>query len=380
MCKKSTQIIDSHPYFVRIRSGNGWVEAGVQRKTLVAALIGMNNSGDYGLQVRKIEAMQSMSAGPEIITDLSTIRLYNQIPLWTRIIKETSFVAATLPVYMAGFRNGGIDREELLDITIEQMEKGVGLITIHPTPSKELFELSQSRIVPCTSRGGGIILRDMILKDWKKENAYVKILPEIVSAAKKNGTVLSIGTTFRSANIFDAYDEVQRRELKLQLHIARDITREGVGVVIEAPGHAQPKDIKKIATVLRSGGFPVMPLGPIPTDIAIGMDHIASAIGATLLGIERCAHILAAVTRDEHTGGIPTIEATIESVKAARIAAHIIDIHVLRDDGSDLEVVKLRAVNHTCVAGKRSIGCERCGYLCPLWKLKDIDNAGGSFI
>lgn len=46
-----------------------------------------------------------------------------------------------------------------------------------------------------------------------------------------------------------------------------------------------------------------MPLGPIPTDIAIGMDHIAAAIGATIMGIEGCANIISTVTREEHTGG-----------------------------------------------------------------------------
>lgn len=33
-----------------------------------------------------------------------------------------------------------------------------------------------------------------------------------------------------------------------------------------------------------------MPLGPIPTDCAVGMDHIATAIGASLMGYKN-AHI-----------------------------------------------------------------------------------------
>jgi len=109
-----------------------------------------------------------------------------------------------------------------------------------------------------------------------------------------------------------------------------------------------------------------MPLGPIPTDIAVGMDHVSSAIGATIMGLEGSANILATVTREEHTGGRPTIESTTESIKTARIAAHIIDIHNLNDDMMDLEVARARAESATCVLGSGTKCCDRCQELCPL--------------
>ncbi|SHE81714.1 phosphomethylpyrimidine synthase [Desulforamulus putei DSM 12395] len=362
--KNSTSIKDTS--IVKLRFKNGWIEAGRKRKTLVAALIGANNEDCYKLQLRKIELLSSMLDGPDIISDLSIIRLRNKKPLWLQIIMETGCIAATVPVYVVRFGNRGISSDELLDICLEQMEQGVGIITIHPTPTKELFELSQKRLVPCTSRGGGIVLQDAAIKGWKQDNVYLTILPELISAAKKYGTVISIGTTFRSANIFDSNDEAQQKEIRFQLDLAKKIAKDGVGVIIESPGHARPEDIKKIASILREGNFPVMPLGPIPTDIAIGMDHVSAAIGATLLGLEGCAHILAAVTREEHTGGTPTIESTIEAVKAARIAAHIIDIHILKDDAVDLEIAKYRGEHSTCIFGQRTKGCERCGGACPL--------------
>ncbi|SFG94740.1 Radical SAM ThiC family protein [Desulfotomaculum arcticum] len=155
-------------------------------------------------------------------------------------------------------------------------------------------------------------------------------------------------------------------EISLQISLAELILQQGVGVIIESPGHARPKDIRNISLLLKNAGFPVMPLGPIPTEVAVGMDHVSSAIGAVIMGLEGCASILATVTRQEHTGGRPTIESTIESIKTAKIAAHIIDIHNLEDTSIDMEIAHSRAVSRTCVLGKGTKYCDRCKDLCPL--------------
>ena len=68
------------------------------------------------------------------------------------------------------------------------MESRVGFITIHPTPTKEIYELSLKRLVPVTSRGGGLVIKDALAREWKYENVYLKLLPEIVKAAKKFNT------------------------------------------------------------------------------------------------------------------------------------------------------------------------------------------------
>lgn len=303
---------------------------------------------------------------PDIITDLSVRRVSKSKTLWYKVANETQFVAATLPIYLVKRRKGAVDHRELLEIIIEQMEYGVGLITIHPTANKDIFNASRKRLIPITSRGGGIVVRDLIAREFEEENVYLKILPEIISYAKEYGVVLSIGTTFRSANIFDSNDEAQRMEIQVQLSLAELISKQNVEVIIESPGHARPKDIKEISIVLRKAGFPVMPLGPIPTEIAVGMDHISSAIGATIMGMEGCANILTAVTREEHTGGLPKIESTIESIKAAKIAAHIIDIHNLNDTVVDKELAQYRANSSTCIYGKNTKYCDRCKALCPL--------------
>lgn len=330
------------------------------------ALIGKSHLRQHDIQVEKIRRMAGSEKPPHIISDLSIVSSANDVPLWKTVLCETEAVAACLPVYTAKIRNGLIDASELLEIAIEQMEGGVGLLTIHPTPTIRIKQMSNRRLTPCTSRGGGLIIADAETRGWRDENAYLKILPELIAHAAKNGVVLSLGAAFRSANIFDSCDEAQLAEIDFQIELAELIRSHGVGVIIESPGHARPRDIRRIAELLRSTGFPVMPLGPIPTDTAIGMDHVASAIGGTIMGLEGCAQILAAVTREEHTGGVPTVDSTLEAVAATFVAAHVIDIHMLNHDAEDHLIAKLRADNRTCVADKISSGCDRCVRACPL--------------
>lgn len=358
------------PTSIQLRASGRHYEAGLGCKTLVMSLIGMSHTRQLPDQIEKIRALTEMINGPDIIGDLSLAFPVNDKPLWKHIIQETSLVAACLPVYSATIKQGNICSTELLDIAIEQMEGGVGILTIHPTPSKSIQQLAKSRLVPCTSRGGGLIITDAESRNWQGDNAYLKILDELIHHAKLNGTVLSLGASYRSANIFDSCDAAQQAEISSQIELANQIRYRGVGVIIESPGHARPADIKRVATLLRPAGCPIMPLGPIPTDIAIGMDHVSSAIGATLLGLENCAHILAAVTREEHTGKVPSISSTIEAVMATRIAAHIIDLHTCsnNDDvvAADYAIASERAAKRTCIIGKESAGCDRCIDACPL--------------
>lgn len=357
----------SKSYTVNIRAPLHSFSAGPGYRTLVMALVGASHPRQIEEQARKIRTLSDLPDGPEIISDLSIISPDNGPPLWQRVVRETSAAAACLPVYtVSRTSQGRIDPSELLNVAIEQMEGGVGLLTIHPTPNREIQELAAGRLVPCTSRGGGLVIADAESRGWKEENAYLKILPQLVAHAKRNGTVLSLGASYRSANIFDSGDAAQIAEICAQAELAREIRSQGVGVIIESPGHARPKDIKRLAVLLRATGVPIMPLGPISTDTAIGQDHISSAIGAVLLGLEGCAHILAAVTREEHTGGIPSVESTIEAIAAARVASRVIDLDQLDDDEPDRAVANARSSGRTCVVGKSSSGCDRCVKACPL--------------
>lgn len=345
-----------------IKSVHGSIVVGPGQPTRVMALTGLTNPRDCVRQLEKIDSLIATDGGTDIIADLSIVQ--HPTPLWRHVI-ELGCAVATLPIYTVKRRGHRVDPHQLLDVALAQMEAGVGLLTIHPTPTRELVHAASHRLTPWTSRGGGIVINDLVANN-SSDNVYVKIMPELVQAARSYGTVLSIGAAFRSGNIFDSLDAVQRAEIEAQLGFAGSIADAGVGVVIESPGHARPADIQNCARLLVGSGFPIMPLGPIPTDAAVGFDHVAAAIGATLMGMAGAAHILAAVTREEHTGGIPSLDSTLEAVRAARVAAHIIDIHCNDDTEADARIAAQRAEHRTCVAAKQSSGCSRCERTCPL--------------
>lgn len=342
------------------RKGAESLRAGPGNPTRVMALIGVSYAQDSAAQMAKLDALATQPVPPDIVADLSILDTL----LLGQIIAR-GFAASTLPVYTVTCHAGRIDRQELLDRAVMQMELGVSMLTIHPTPSPTIIKRAQSRRVPWTSRGGGLIIKDL-LAGSSSSNAYLDILPDLADHARRHGVVLSLGASFRAANIFDSMDEAQEMEIGTQVALARQLSHEGIMVIIESPGHARPRDIRRAAMFLAPAGFPVMPLGPMPTDFSIGEDHISAAIGATLMGLEGAAHILAAVTREEHTGGVPSLESTLEAVRAAQVAAHIIDIHLRDATEADARVVADRSSHRTCVVGKVTPGCSRCGRTCPL--------------
>lgn len=344
------------------RSGKP-VVAGPGFPTRVMALIGSSSRSDLKLESEKVDALADLPARPDVVSDLSIV--VSEEPLWTRVV-AAGFGAATLPIYTARSLNGRIDHRELLDIACQHISSGVGLLTVHPTPTAELVRLARTRSIPCTSRGGGLVINDLRSRA-DDENVYLKILPDLISVAKHHGAVLSIGASFRSGTIFDSLDAAQTAEIAFQIKLANQISKSGVGVIIESPGHARPASILRCAELLAGTDFPIMPLGPLPTDAAVGLDHIAAAIGATLMGMNRAAHILAAVTREEHTGGVPSIASTLEAVQCAQVAAHVIDLHLYGDDAVDARTSQIRADAKTCVSGKQTAGCSRCGSKCPLY-------------
>lgn len=341
----------------------GVVQVGGAHPVRVMALIGSTSRRDQMSEEEKVDRLSGMTDAPDVIADLS-LRLSAK-PLWRRIV-EAGMPAATLPIYTVERSDMRIDRSELLERALEQIEGGVGMITIHPTAAQDIINVARAdRNVSWTSRGGGIVIRDLLSRG-STSNAYLDIIPDLIPAARRVGATISIGATFRSATILDANDRAQRLEFLAQIDLARQISANGCSVMIEGPGHAAPGAIRALAEQMLQAGCPIMPLGPIPTDLAIGQDHISAAIGATLLGLEGAAHMIAAVTREEHTGGVPDIEATIEAVQATRVAARVIDLHRHGPGEEDFRVVRERTKHGTCVAGRKTPGCSRCGTACPL--------------
>jgi len=346
--------------------------------------IGLNSEGELQQELGKIKAISELDYKPDTMMDLSTRRISS--PLYKHIIETVGCPVGTLPHYLCYDPTRGIDPNDMLHEAEAQAKDGVSFMTLHVTPRRTIYEKAKKmRLTPCTSRGGGIVIHDMYIN--KREESVISLLfDEILSILAEYNVALSVGTAFRPANVIDAMDEVHQAEIEIQGEYIRRARTANVQVMMEGIGHATFDKIETYThMVKRKYGIPVMPLGPIPTDAAVGFDHVANAIGAAFVAYLGGADIINSITREEHTGGIPKVDSIIEGLRAARVAAHAVNICRFGDiPKKDFGAAKKRADSYTCVIegdlfsqsakARFSMGCDRCGPECPLivnYKLRE---------
>ncbi|MDP2725838.1 MAG: phosphomethylpyrimidine synthase ThiC, partial [Syntrophales bacterium] len=205
-------------------------------------------------------------------------------------------------------------------------EDGVDFITVHCGVTRRSVASieAQGRILGIVSRGGSITANWMKCND--KENPLYEQYDRLLEIARRYEMVLSLGDGLRPGCIADATDRGQVQELILLGELAKRAREKGVQVMIEGPGHVPIQEIQANILLEKSicNGAPFYVLGPLPTDIAPGYDHITSAIGGAIAGAAG-ADFLCYVTPSEHLR-LPTLDDVHEGIMAARIAAHIADI------------------------------------------------------
>ncbi|MEC4882773.1 MAG: phosphomethylpyrimidine synthase ThiC [Scytonema sp. PMC 1070.18] len=359
-----------------LRGKSRSVAVGESLLVKVNTSIGISNFRELNTELYKLELLSSIGYHPDTLMDLSTV--HTEKPLYSFAIDIFGGPVGTLPHYLCFNHQQGINSTLLMEEIEKQAEAGVAFMTLHLTPRRYLYEKAKvTRLTPITSRGGGIVIKDMYINN-REENILSLHFDEILKIFKKHNITLSIGTTFRPSTTVDALDEVQLEEIKIQGEYISTAQSAGVSVIMEGMGHAPlNKIVEYVKLVKNSYGIPVMPLGPITTDAAVGEDHISSAIGASFMAFLGGADIINSVTREEHTGGIPTVESILEGLKSARIAAHSVNIVRFPSlDRIEHLMAESRAKNYTCVIGgglftesakqRFSMGCSRCGNVCPL--------------
>jgi phosphomethylpyrimidine synthase len=154
----------------------------------------------------------------------------------------------------------------------------------------------------------------------------------------------------------------------------------GVQTIVEGMGGHVPA--KEIVTYVKyhkkiSCNRPLFISGPLPTDIAVGYDHIAACVGASIAS-GAGADYLCAITPSEHLA-LPGIEHVREGTIAFRIAAHIGDSMKYGLSDRDLNLASMRRHRNWdgqfkfALDGKRarqihSTGetCTMCGDFCAL--------------
>ena len=239
-------------------------------------------------------------------------------------------------------------------------------MTMHFTADRDIFQIAKKdREIPITSRGGSIALSDMIINN-RKRNIYIENIDEIIALAIKYNFVINLGATFRPAGTIDACDRAHIMESLRQVSLCKYIQQCGVAVIVENVGHININKIISHSKILREMNAPIMPLGPIPLDNAVGNDHIAAAIGSAFMGYYGCAHIINAISPSEHLNSTFSTNDMKCAIEAAKIAARSVNINkFIEDQNIDKQIYKKRAEKKSCLITNDE-NCTRCDTLCPL--------------
>ena len=208
----------------------------------------------------------------------------------------------------------------------EHAKAGVDFVTVHCGITHNTLKVLKNcdRLIGIVSRGGSL-MAEWISKTQKENPLYEKY-DRLLEIAREFDVTLSLGDGLRPGTICDAEDRAQASELVTLGELAGRARKAGVQVMIEGPGHVP---LNRIAGDMKMqkrlcDGAPYYVLGPLPTDIAPGYDHIVGAIGGAIAAANG-ADFLCYVTPAEHLC-LPGIDDVREGVVASKIAAHIGDI------------------------------------------------------
>jgi phosphomethylpyrimidine synthase len=281
------------------------------------------------MERRKLDA--AVRARTDSIMDLSTGGDLTALRMF--FLEHSPTMVGTVPIYalatemvQSGEPLEKMDGDRLLRAIEDQCRQGVDYITVHcgvtlaSMAKLERFE----RIMPCVSRGGSLHM--FWMRKNHKENPLYEYFDDLLEIAHRHDVTLSLGDGFRPGAIADAIDGAQIQELMTLAELARRARNRGVQVMIEGPGHVPLEHIQSHVQLQKRlcDNAPFYVLGPLPTDIAAGYDHITAAIGGALAGAAG-ADFLCYVTPAEHLG-LPDEDDVYQGIMAARIAAHVADL------------------------------------------------------
>ncbi|MDQ5898616.1 MAG: phosphomethylpyrimidine synthase [Pseudomonadota bacterium] len=327
------------PEFVRdeVARGRAVIPANINHPEVEPMIIGRNflvkinsNIGNSAVTSSIEEEVEklvwSIRWGGDTVMDLSTGKNIHTTRDW--ILRNSPVPIGTVPIYQALEKVGGIAEdlswEIFRDTLIEQAEQGVDYFTIHAGVRLPFVPMTTKRRTGIVSRGGSILAKWMITHH--RENFLYTHFEEICEIMKAYDVTFSLGDGLRPGSGADANDEAQFAELRTLGELTEIAWKHDVQTMIEGPGHVPMHMIQANMDeqLKHCKEAPFYTLGPLTIDIAPGYDHIASAIGAAMIGWMGTA-MLCYVTPKEHLG-LPDRDDVKAGIIAYKIAAHAADV------------------------------------------------------
>lgn len=327
------------PEFVRdeVARGRAIIPANINHPEIEPMAIGRNfkvkinaNIGNSAVTSSIEEEVEKLvwatRWGADNVMDLSTGKNIHTTRDW--ILRNSPVPIGTVPIYQALEKVGGV-AEDLSwaifrDTLVEQAEQGVDYFTIHAGVRLAFIHLTAARRTGIVSRGGSIMAKWCMAHH--RESFLYEHFEDICDIMKQYDVSFSLGDGLRPGCASDANDEAQFAELKTLGELTQIAWKHDVQTMIEGPGHVPMHLIQaNMAEQLKHcHEAPFYTLGPLTIDIAPGYDHIASAIGAAMIGWMGTA-MLCYVTPKEHLG-LPDRDDVKQGIMAYKIAAHAADV------------------------------------------------------
>ena len=327
------------PEFVRseIARGRAIIPANINHTELEPQAIGRNfrvkinaNIGNSAVTSSIEEEVEKLvwaiRWGADNVMDLSTGKNIHTTRDW--IVRNSPVPIGTVPIYQALEKVGGVAEdltwEIFRDTLVEQAEQGVDYFTIHAGLRLPFVPMTAKRRTGIVSRGGSIMAKWCI--SHHKESFLYEHFEDICDIMKQYDVSFSLGDGLRPGSAADANDEAQFAELRTLGELTQVAWKHDVQTMIEGPGHVpmhliQANMDEQLKTCHEA---PFYTLGPLTIDVSPGYDHIASAIGAAMIGWMGTA-MLCYVTPKEHLG-LPNRDDVKQGIIAYKIAAHAADV------------------------------------------------------
>jgi phosphomethylpyrimidine synthase len=306
------------------------VGIGMGLRSKVNASIGTSTDiVDLSAEVAKARAAEA--AGADTLMELSVGGDLDRVR--REVLAAVSLPVGNVPLYQAfceATRRYGdpnkLDEELLFDIIEQQCADGIAFMAVHcgiNLYTIERLERQGYRYGGLVSKGGTSMVAWM--KANRRENPLYEKFDRVVAILKKYDTVLSLGNGLRSGAIWDSFDRAMVQELLINCELAEIGRGMGCQMMVEGPGHVPIDEIEAniILQKRMSNHAPYYMLGPIPTDVAAGYDHVAAAIGAAH-SARYGADLICYITPAEHLA-LPNEQDVVEGVRVARLGAYIGD-------------------------------------------------------
>jgi phosphomethylpyrimidine synthase len=391
---KGQIVIPNNPF----RKGSKVVGIGRGLRTKVNASIGTSSDiCDIDMEVRKVVAAEE--EGADTLMELSAGGDLDAVR--RAVLAATTRPVGNVPLYQAfkettrKTRNPAkLDPEYLFDLIEQQLADGLSFMAIHCGINQYTIRRLRKqgfRYGGLASKGGTFMVAWMDMN--KKENPLYEQFDRVCNLMKKYDAVLSLGNGIRAGAIHDSHDRAQMAEMIINCELA-EIGREmGCQTMVEGPGHVPLDEIAGNIMLEKrmSGHAPYYVLGPIPTDVGAGYDHVTAAIGAAA-SARHGADLICYITPAEHLA-LPTEADVREGVRVTRLAVHIGDLSkyperrgrdrraaMARRDmrWDDLEELMLFPEAAKAIRASRqpeqSQTCTMCGDFCAMKKGMEVFN------